>query len=280
MTETAPPPLAGRQFLLRPLQPDDLAELYRWAVEPPTSSTWRFRGKMPSPESFPNLIWSGVLTQFAIAPRSAPRSAVGIVQAFNHDAENRLLYVSLCVSPALQSASRAAGEGIALFLRHLFATFDLRKVYLELHEAALPRTDLSLQRYPVVLEGRLRDHLFHCGGFVDLLVLAVHAQAFHDFLPQLDSLLSPTPERSGPRVDDVGFEEFVAAIPSDLLDLPAGRQVSGGFDLVEDGGLDSLSLLELIAWIEDGYGPVSRDRLEIRTLQDLFAAAEAAHRDA
>lgn len=121
-----------------------------------------------------------------------------------------------------------------------------------------------------MLEGRLRDHLFHCGGFVDLLVLAVHAQAFHDFLPQLDSLLSPTPERSGPRVDDVRFEEFVAAIPSDLLDLPAGRQVSGGFDLVEDGGLDSLSLLELGAWVEDGYGPLSRDRLEIRTLQDLF----------
>lgn len=76
MTETTPS-LIGRSYRLRPVLPVDYDHLYVWSTEPPTSLTWRFRGQIPSPESFPTLLWNGILTQFAITRADAPHPIVG-----------------------------------------------------------------------------------------------------------------------------------------------------------------------------------------------------------
>jgi RimJ/RimL family protein N-acetyltransferase len=127
MGSREPVPLSGRNFVLRPIVPDDYPALYHWASAPPTSQTWRLRGTSVSPEQFTGVPWSEVLAQFVIAPVADARPAAGLVQAFNHDAANRVAYLSVIVAPEHQRRSSAMGEAVALFVSYLFDTFDLRK---------------------------------------------------------------------------------------------------------------------------------------------------------
>lgn len=240
--------------------------------------TWRFRGHTPSPEEFPGLLWSGVLTQFAVAPRDHPGAICGLVQGFNHDPGNRFAYLGVVVDPMEQRRTTAAAEGIVLLLAHLFDAFDLRKINIETTEVATAGILRMAETWPMVsVEGVLRDSHFHAGHFVDLYILAVDRESFNAHRDQVFRLVSSS---GGPSARLVNFDQFVASIPHHLAPGLDGPQASpsGGTLLAADLGVDSLGLVEVIAWVEDTYDVAIPDASfgELTTLQDLFAAYEGA----
>lgn len=270
-------PLTGRRFRLRPLLPYDYDALYVWATMPPTSTTWRFRGQQPSPESFATLLWTGALTQFAVVARDEPDAICGLVQAFNHDPGNRFAYLSVVVGPAHQQRTTAAGEAIVLLLGHLFDAFDLRKVYIETTETATAGVLRMAKSWPCVsIEGVLTQNQFHDGRFVDTLILAVDRGRFFEHREGLTRLIE---QSSGLSPVSVAFEQFVNDLPPELIAHSAQLgSVTGGTLLAEELGVDSLGLIELVAWIEDRFDVTvpDADVGELRTAQDLFALYETA----
>lgn len=273
MTDTAPS-LTGRTYRLRSVLPVDYDYLYEWSTQPPTSLTWRFRGQTPSPESFPNLLWNGVLTQFAITRVDAPHPIVGLVQAFDHDSMNRIAYLGILVGPEAQGQGTAAAEGIVLLLDYLFSNFDLRKVYAETYDGAVGGLARITATWDAVSEeGRLTGHLFHNGSFHDLVILAIDRDRFAASRSAIIRLVeAPTPSGS---VLARSFSDFVAALPAELIPLLESQSpITGGLRLGDDLGVDSLGLIEIICWVEDTYNVALEIAEPIVTLQDLYARYE------
>lgn len=274
--------LRGRTCSLRPVYPSDYERIYRWSTEPPTASTWRFRSVTPSPEAFPGLLWSGVLTQFVIVSHDLPDLALGLVQAFDHDASNRVAYIGIVVGPDGPWRDRAGAEALSLFLRHLFAVFDLRKVYAETFEPALPGIGRVINSWASIHEeGRLVDHVFHNGTYHDLVILAIERDRFRNDEERLARLARAGRSSRGRGHGILGFEAFAEHLPRDLLPgFDVSSAVVGGVELVGDLGVDSLGLIELICWVEDEFDVVIEPGPEgPATLQELYALYESAMRE-
>lgn len=263
--------LVGRSVLLRPIAAMDYELLYAWSTTPPTSSTWRFRGAIPNPETFASLFWTDVTAQFAVTSSEDPAELLGLVQLFNVDASNRVGYLGLMVGPGLRRHPTSAAEALALFLPYVFEHFDLRKVYAETSEAALDGIDRVIAGWPFVEEeGRLRDHLYLDGAYHDLRVLAVHRDSFVAQSSRAARLVVP-PDRGSPgRL--VSFRDFTRELPTDLLPHLEPDSADGGLLLEADLGADSIGLAELVCWIEDAFNTDmgGAPPTEVLTLQDLF----------
>lgn len=189
---------------------------------------------------------------------------------------NRVAYLGVLVGPEAQGHGTAAAEGSVLLLDHLFATFDLRKVYAETHDGAVGGLARIAAAWDAVTEeGRLTDHLFHNGAFHDLVILAIDRDRFTASRSAITRLIeAPTP---GGSARARSFSEFAAALPPELIPLLEDRApLTGGLRLVDDLGVDSLGLTEIICWIEDTHN-VALDVAEpLATLQDLYAHYERA----
>jgi hypothetical protein len=92
------------------------------------------------------------------------------VSAFQADLRNRHCHIAVVARP---DAPPGAGmEGTALLIEHLFAEFDLRKVYAEVMAPNGDAFASGTERLFVV-EGRLTDHEFLDGEYHDMLVMAI-----------------------------------------------------------------------------------------------------------
>lgn len=81
---------------------------------------------------------------------------------------------------------------VALLIEHLFAEFDLRKVYAEVMGPNLDAFGSGAGRLFAV-EGRLIEHEFHDGRYHDMVVLAVTRERWD---AHVGELLGPLPDRS------------------------------------------------------------------------------------
>lgn len=70
-------PTSGRWTNLRPIIPADYGYLFSLFTEPRTLFRWNLRGRIPSVEEFPSLLWENVLTQ-SIIERSVDHRPVGL----------------------------------------------------------------------------------------------------------------------------------------------------------------------------------------------------------
>lgn len=154
------PVLSGHGLRLDPVTPDDVGFLYTLAVAPETSYRWRYRGAPPPLEQFTEGMWNQVLVQY-VARRTEDNRPIGHVVAYGADPVARFVYVGAVFAPPHTGAGLAA-HAVALFVRYLFHTFPLTKVYLEVPGYNWPQVR-SGGGTLFEVEGVLRDHYHYAG---------------------------------------------------------------------------------------------------------------------
>ena len=163
-------PLESASIILRPVTAADEPYLFRLLTTGEQLVRYRLRGMTPSPESFHQFIWDRVVAQFVAVTRQG--HPVGLVSCFDPDFRNRYAYVAAVADPEVQGNGLMA-EATRLFVRYLFGEFDLRKLYAESLEPNYEQFSHGAGRLFEV-EGRLRDHEYLGGRYVDALLLAAH----------------------------------------------------------------------------------------------------------
>jgi RimJ/RimL family protein N-acetyltransferase len=139
------------------------------------SITFRHRGATPSPEQFTASLWSGVLNQYMVESREDGRS-VGFVACYNPDFRNDYAYIGGMIFPAFRRSGWAL-EGFTLFIDSLFYSFPFRKLYGEVLEPNLANFKQGLGGVATE-EGRLLDHEYLGGGYVDKVTLAIYRDSW------------------------------------------------------------------------------------------------------
>lgn len=165
------PVLGNAAFRLTPVGPDDLGFLYHLAVAPETGFRWRYRGAAPPIDQFAKELWAQVLAQYVVR-RSADGAPVGHVVAYSADAGFRHAYLGAVFVPPVTGTGLAA-QAVELFVRSLFHTFPLHKLYLEVPGFNWDQLASGAGRLFEV-EGVLREHDFYAGRSWDKYLCAIY----------------------------------------------------------------------------------------------------------
>lgn len=159
-------------------------------------------------------------------------------------------------------------EAVALCIDVLFATFDVRRVYVETTEAALAQFDLR-RLAPWRHVATIPEHECIDGAYQDLHLFMLERHAFEatrgDHLHRATGLRQASGSQR-----PFDFADLLGIL--DELGYPPHASWTELSELVADCGLDSLGVLELLMVLEDRTGkPVARHALDdIRTLADVL----------
>jgi hypothetical protein len=175
VTELDVPTLEGRHVYLRALIPSDHPLLQEMDTGGELAARWRFRGSTPSPERWAASTWGDTLAQFMVINRSDERP-IGVVSIYDADLDEG--YATIAAA-RFDSGGRSPAMmlGVGIFVRYVFACWDLRKLYMELPDYNLDQFASGIGRLFEV-EGRRRDHLFYGGRLWDHVTLAIHREAW------------------------------------------------------------------------------------------------------
>jgi RimJ/RimL family protein N-acetyltransferase/aryl carrier-like protein len=165
------PVLTGNGLRLDPVTPEDTRFLYTLACAPETSFHWRYRGAPPPLERFTNDMWNQIVVQF-VARRIEDDQPVGQLIAYGADPTARFLYLGAVFIPSYSGTGLAA-RAVGVFVRYLFHTFPLAKVYLEVPGYNWPQVR-SGEGTLFEVEGVLRDHHYYAGRCWDQYLCAIH----------------------------------------------------------------------------------------------------------
>jgi len=167
------PELATKTFRLMPILPDDIGYLYGLATRPETCFRWRYRGAPPALDKFAADLWSQVLVQFTVRTAEA-NEIVGLVVAYNAGFAMRHVSVGAVFPPQFVGTG-AAAQATTLFIKYLFHTFPLDKIYLEVPGFNWPQLRSGEGRLFTV-EGILHDHDLYAGRPWDHRICAVYRE--------------------------------------------------------------------------------------------------------
>jgi RimJ/RimL family protein N-acetyltransferase len=178
-TDASATPLVVGSTMLRPLQPNDVPQLYEASIDPRSGYRWRFRGATPSFQVFSEALYQGVLAQFAVVDQ---RNGVlqGLVSAYNAQLESGWVYVAFQRAAGSQARAGQMIEGMVLLIDYLFETWRLTKVYTELPEYNYQSILANLESL-FVPEGCFRDHLFHQDRYWDVYTTATYREPWQAF---------------------------------------------------------------------------------------------------
>jgi RimJ/RimL family protein N-acetyltransferase len=165
------PVLDDQTVRLVPMAPDDMGFLYSLVIRPDTCFRWRYRGAPPSFERFADDLWRQVLVQL-VARRATDNEPVGHVVAYGADPAMRHLYVGAVFLPPYAGTGLGA-RAVGMFVRYLFHTFPLRKIYLEVPGFNWSQVS-SGQEHVFHVEGILRDHDYYAGREWDQYLCAIY----------------------------------------------------------------------------------------------------------
>jgi RimJ/RimL family protein N-acetyltransferase len=171
----APAVLRTRRVRLRPIAEQDLVFLYGLMTSPHAGGRVRYAGATPSPEKVTASLWESVLAQFIIEGTGA-RALLGVVAITSPNFRDGYAYLSAIGTPEAQGSGLIA-EGALLGYNYGFTTWPFRKIYMEATEDSYAAFRSGLGRY-FREEGRLRQHAFWNGRYVDVLILAVYRQTW------------------------------------------------------------------------------------------------------
>lgn len=190
------PPLVGRRVVLRPPLPSDYEWLYTTACDPRVSLQWRLRGTVPSLDAFLTLLWQGTDAQHVIC-RKNDGTRVGLVQLFGYLHREGTARLSTFVEPGHESSGWPI-EGLFLFVNYCFSAWPLRKLYLESPAPVFEKYASGTGSF-FEIEGRLREHEFFDGVFVDQVIAAIHRRTWEERRGEVAAVIGATgPElRSG-----------------------------------------------------------------------------------
>lgn len=168
------PVLESRTLRLAPITPDDIDFLYSLAIDPETGFRWRYKGSVPSLERFTAELWDQVLVQFVVR-RVEDSVPVGQVVAYAEEPSLRHARVGAVFHP-LCAGTGLAAQAVSLFVRYLFHTFPMNKIYLEVPGYNWPQLQ-SGQGVLFQVEGVLKDHDYYAGRYWDKYVCAIYPPA-------------------------------------------------------------------------------------------------------
>jgi hypothetical protein len=138
---------------------------------PDQLATGRLQGQTPSPQLLEQVIWHGVLSQFVVTLDD--RRPCALVSAYGASQRHGYAYISVQAEEAWRQTGLPM-LALGRFLDHLFRTFPFRKLYAEMHRPTFDRVLTSQHSMFFEVEGRLREHHYVDGVFVDFLLLAVY----------------------------------------------------------------------------------------------------------
>jgi RimJ/RimL family protein N-acetyltransferase len=183
------PPLETRHVSLRPLDASDTGWLHRASMDPEVLFSWRFRGATPAPEAFARTLFQGVLAQFVVDGTGSTRRPIGHVSAYNADLHGGTVFFAVTAFPPFLDTGFAI-EGSLLFLNYLFSTWRLRKIYIETTEEGLDQFRSGAEILHE--EGRLVEHEYFNGRYIDRLTYAMYRTEVRHFLERFAPLFSVT----------------------------------------------------------------------------------------
>jgi aryl carrier-like protein len=253
-------PTGSTAVALRPLSLTDYQFLYDLESGPEIGPRFRHRGNTPTYEEYVANISRGVLCQYVLVDASSG-NRMGLVVAYGTDFRNQHTRVSIILS----SEYRRHGwplQSADLFIRHLFVAFPIRKIYADMSSSNAEEVGLGFRRIGRE-EGRLRQHEFNGGEWVDLVTIAITRNEYESRdIPEVDQAAAAS------------FEGFVAQMESDLGFASAG--VGPDAKLVEDLGLDSLRLLQLSEWLDPLLVATDLQGLASLSIGELYKMCQGA----
>jgi RimJ/RimL family protein N-acetyltransferase len=165
--------LTGDRVTLRPIRPEDYPRLWEWRIDP---ETWEQMASSP--------VWPWIYADFCDLYDRMTRAKdaaewaidvdgelVGRTSLFAVDELSRNAEVGISFGPE----HRGKGYGrdaLRVLLRYAFERRNLHRVWLE----TVATNEMSLRAYAAagfVEEGRLREHAWVAGRYVDVVRMAV-----------------------------------------------------------------------------------------------------------
>jgi RimJ/RimL family protein N-acetyltransferase len=188
----AAPPMRSGRVRLHPITDRDSAFLYELMSSPEAGGRVRFAGATPSPDQIAASLWESVLAQF-IAEGVSSGAPLGLVSITSPNFRDSFAYMSAIGSPAAQGSGLMA-EAVLLGFNYAFTTWPFRKIYMEATETSYGFFRSGLKRF-FSEEGRLRDHTFWDGRYIDVMVLAVYRDTWVEQAERLSRLVEQPGER-------------------------------------------------------------------------------------
>jgi hypothetical protein len=173
----APPALSWRDVLLRPLRTSDYEYVQIAETTGDLAARWRFHGTTPGHQEWVERTFAGVLAQYLVftSPTAPPIGIVTAYEARFEDGHAKLAAARLGES----DRSPAMIAAVALLIRHVFACWNLRKLYMDVPEYNLPQFNSLVGRY-FQEEGRLQNHVFFGGEYWDHVTLALYRETWQE----------------------------------------------------------------------------------------------------
>jgi hypothetical protein len=178
--EVRAPSLQGRRTALVPVTRDLVPFLYQLSTSTETGFRWRYRGTIPSSDSFEAGLTHGVLCHFVVASLET-QNPIGYVVCYNREPSQGFAYIGMVFRENyIQSGIPMEAAGV--FVSYVFWTYSLRKLYLEVPEFNFHQISSGAGRFFDV-EGRLVGHDYYARRYWDQYILAIYP----DHLPTMPS---------------------------------------------------------------------------------------------
>lgn len=169
--------LEGTRVSLRPVTQGDYDFLRIQELRAPDVVSYRHRGRSVSPEAYSESLWASVLTQHLVVERATDQVA-GVVATYGADLVNGTAKMAVFTFMPFRSQGWPM-EGLRLMIEFVFYAFPLRKLYAEVLEPNLRQFGRG---FPSLLEeeGRLKEHAFIGGSYVDQVILSLTRARWFD----------------------------------------------------------------------------------------------------
>lgn len=166
--------LLRTELRMRPVDPNDLPEIYRWSTSPDVARVWMYRGATPSFDEFVAHLFASVTAQFVFERRDRA-IAIGAIYDANFAAQRAS--IRLLVSPA--NASWMTGfDAFCRLAVHAFATFPLSRLYFQTNTIAVRQFERGIRTGLFVEEARLHNFERFGDEWADLIYLSTGRNLF------------------------------------------------------------------------------------------------------
>lgn len=168
--------LESRRVRLVPVAPAHMNYLYGLATSEGVGSRWVFGGMVPTPQEFQRRFLHGIFAQFVPVLRRTDRP-FGHLVAYQADLANGHVYIGGVTEGRLHRTGYPI-EAFMIFLRHLFLSWNFRKVYMDLPEFNRSQMFAGGLVDAVQEEARLRDFSYHDGEWWDRSIVSLRRTTF------------------------------------------------------------------------------------------------------
>lgn len=161
---------------LRPVLPRDIELMYTAATSPERGQRWRFRGETPSYDQFQAQMWNNQRCHFIAEVGERP---FAYFAGYDLSLKSRHCYLAILSLSGSPTEGRVF-LGSFLFIEHLFRSFELRKLYIEVAGYNLD-TVLGGPQTLFDIEGVLTNHEEWHGQLWDNYIGAVSRARWDEF---------------------------------------------------------------------------------------------------